>query len=411
MIYSSLQKQILQKLLLKYESSKTYKGDNVICQSFSIKPSDVFKEYEKDSADINTIEDFEKQCKLLEAEGLVFLTWKSSRLKKINAGENCENSKSDDLWSQYRKILGVKDKNERLNEEINFYSKYLESNKIVTQFCLEQIERLKIGKEAKYQKDEAEKIIELLLFILNNKDEILERELSISVLHDSKLWEKKYKSKVCKLLLEKGDYSEILFGLDEKEKIKALLEQHNIFDNPTYIYFKGDATIYFSDKNTIPVTAENPIALSSVSMKNIKKVEIKNSKVFTIENLTSFNRFTLKNAFAIYLSGYHNSAKQEFLKLIFEQNKNKKYFHFGDIDPDGFFILENLKAKTKIPFSPYKMSCTELQKYSAYTKALEENDITKAKTLIAKGLYVDEMNYMLKNNCKLEQEIVSWLEK
>ncbi len=411
MIYSSLQKQILQKLLLKYESSKTYKGDNVINQTFSIKPSDVFKEYEKDSADINTIEDFEKQCKLLETEGLVFLTWKSSRLKKISACESFENCESNELWNQYRNILGVKDKNERLNEEIDFYSKYLDLNKIVSQFCQEQIDRLKIGKEAKYQKDEAKKIIELLLFILNNNEEILERELSISVLHDSKLWEKKYKSKVCKLLFEKCNYPEILLGLDEKEKVKALLEQHNIFDNPTYIYFKGDATIYFSDKNTIPVTAQNPIALSSVSMKNIKKVEIKNSKVFTIENLTSFNRFTLENSFAIYLSGYHNSAKQEFLKLIFDQNKSKEYFHFGDIDPDGFLILENLKAKTKIPFSRYKMSYTELHKYSAYTKVLEENDTAKAKTLIAKDLYLDEMNYMLKNNCKLEQEIVSWLEK
>ncbi len=195
MIYSSLQKQILQKLLLKYEASKTYKGNNVINQTFSIKPSDIFEEYEKDSADINTIEDFEKQCKLLETEGLVFLTWKSSRLKKISACESFENCESNELWNQYRNILGVKDKNERLNEEIDFYSKYLDLNKIVSQFCQEQIDRLKIGKEAKCQKDEAKKIIELLLFILNNNEEILERELSISVLHDSKLWEKNINQK------------------------------------------------------------------------------------------------------------------------------------------------------------------------------------------------------------------------
>ena len=60
-IYSTVQKQILQKLLAKYESSKTYKGENYVAQKFLIKPSDVFKDYEKDSADINQIEDFEKQ--------------------------------------------------------------------------------------------------------------------------------------------------------------------------------------------------------------------------------------------------------------------------------------------------------------------------------------------------------------
>ena len=62
--YSHLQKQILQKILSKYEYSKTYKGENSISQSFTIKPSDIFKEYEKDSADINEVIDFEKQCKL-----------------------------------------------------------------------------------------------------------------------------------------------------------------------------------------------------------------------------------------------------------------------------------------------------------------------------------------------------------
>ena len=60
MIYSNIQKQILQKLLTKYESSKTYKGENFVIQSFSIKTTDIFKEYDKDSTDINVIEDFEK---------------------------------------------------------------------------------------------------------------------------------------------------------------------------------------------------------------------------------------------------------------------------------------------------------------------------------------------------------------
>ena len=47
-LYSNVQKQILQKLLTKFESSKTYKGENSVTQSFSIKPSEVFNEYEKD---------------------------------------------------------------------------------------------------------------------------------------------------------------------------------------------------------------------------------------------------------------------------------------------------------------------------------------------------------------------------
>lgn len=55
------------------------------------------------------------------------------------------------------------------------------------------------------------------------------------------------------------------------------------------------------------------------------------------------------------------------------------------------------------------MSINELKKYEKYTKKLEGNDTTKAQCLIDKGLYADIKEYMLKNNVKLEQEIVSWM--
>ena len=120
MIYSNIQKQILQKLLTKYESSKTYKGENSVIQSFSIKPTDIFKEYDKDSTDINVIEDFEKQCELLESEGLIQLAWKYERITKINAITTVEN------WKRIRTILGVKDKKQRKQDEIHFYTVFYE---------------------------------------------------------------------------------------------------------------------------------------------------------------------------------------------------------------------------------------------------------------------------------------------
>ena len=55
--------------------------------------------------------------------------------------------------------------------------------------------------------------------------------------------------------------------------------------------------------------------------------EIVDKKIMTVENLTSFNRIKKTNTFFIFLSGYHNSAKQIFLKTIFTQNSNKEYYH------------------------------------------------------------------------------------
>lgn len=408
MIYSNIQKQILQKLLTKYESSKTYKGENSVSQTFSIRPSDIFKEYEKDSTDINAIEDFEKQCKLLEAEELIQIELKYERISKIISISTSEN------WNKIRTILGVKDKKKRLREEIDFYSSFYKNpdfEPIVRDFCKNQIERLENDKEAEYLQEDSKNIISLLNYILKNKNEILERELSISVLANSKTWEEKYKRKVLKVLRQSSYFDSLIENCtDEKEINKVILEECNVYSNPSYVYFKGNGKISFENANSITVYSDIPLALSSSVVRKIQFFEISDSKIMTVENLTSFNRIKDSETFFIFLSGYHNSAKHIFLQKIFQQNSNKGYYHFGDIDPDGFFILDNLKNKTNIDFKPYKMGITELEKYSTFSKSLEENDITKAKSLIEKGKYVELMKYILENNIKLEQEIISWKE-
>lgn len=405
MIYSETIKQILQRLLSKYESSKTYKGTNLLLQNFSIKPTDIFKEYDKDSTDINAIEDFEKECNLLESEKLIQLDWKYERIIRINAIATTEN------WKKIRTILEVKDKKQQKQDEIDFYTSFYEdinSEQIVKDFCKHQIERLENDKKAEYLQEDSKNIISLLDFILKNKNEILERELSISVLANSKTWEGKYKRKVLKILRQSGYFDSLIEKFsDEKEINKVILEECNVYSNPSYVYFKGNGKITFENGEFFTVYPDIPFALFSQSISKIMSFEIEDAKIMTVENLTSFNRIKESETFFIFLAGYHNSVKQKFLEKIYQQNSNKTYFHFGDIDPDGFFILENLKKKTHIDFNQYKMGIEELEKYSTFSRTLEDNDIIKAKSLIEKGKFVEIMNYMLEKNRKLEQEIIS----
>ena len=87
------------------------------------------------------------------------------------------------------------------------------------------------------------------------------------------------------------------------------------------------------------------------------------------------------------------------------------FYHFGDIDPDGFLILKHLKRETNIDFLPYRMGTEELAKYEKYSKPLEKNDVTKAENMLRTGIYPAEMKYMLKYGRKLEQEIISWMDR
>lgn len=406
MTYSKIQKKTLELLLKKYESSKTYLGKNEVSQSFSLSPEKIFSDYENDFADVDKIRDFENDIASLELDNLISILKKDDRIQKIIAISSKEN------WQKIRSILGVKDKNERRKEEIAFYSAIFgdsTSCQIAKDFCKNQIERLETGKEAEYVQEDAKNIIALLNFILKNKSEILERELSISVLSNSKTWEEKYKRKILKILRQSGGFNSSIENCDdEKEKNKIILEECNIFSNPSYVHFKGNGKITFENGKRLAVFSDIPLALSSTSISEIASFEIDDSKIMTVENLTSFNRISDSETFFIFLSGYHNSAKQAFLKKIHKQNPNKAYYHFGDIDPDGFFILDNLRSKTQIDFKAYKMGIAELQKYSDFSKPLEQNDIAKAKSLIARGKHVEVLNYMLQNNLKLEQEIISW---
>ncbi|MBR1714617.1 MAG: DUF2399 domain-containing protein [Treponema sp.] len=406
MTYSKIQKKALEFLLKKYESSKTYLGKNEVSQSFSLSPEKIFPDYVNDFADVDKIRDFENDIARLESESLIAISKNNDRIQKITAISSNEN------WQKIRTILGVKDRNEQKKEEIGFYSAIYEdsnSEQIVKDFCKHQIERLETNKDAEYVQEDAKNIIALLNFILKNKTEILERELSISVLSNSKTWEEKYKRKILKILRQSGHFDALLEQCDdEKEKNKILLEECNIFSNPSYVHFKGNGKITFENGKCINVFSDIPLALSSTSIRKIASFEIDDSKIMTVENLTSFNRISDSETFFIFLSGYHNSAKQAFLKKIHKQNPNKEYYHFGDIDPDGFFILDNLRSKTQIDFTAYKMGIAELQKYSDFSKPLEQNDITKAKSLIANEKYAEVLRYMLQNNLKLEQEIISW---
>ena len=65
--------------------------------------------------------------------------------------------------------------------------------------------------------------------------------------------------------------------------------------------------------------------------------------------------------------------------------------------------------KTGISFEPLYMDVEQLIKYRQYCKPLEKNDKVKANSLLKVHFHDEVVKFMLANNCKLEQEIISWL--
>lgn len=400
---SKIQKDALNMLLDVYENSVTYKGQNIKNQSFAIKPEKIFYEYNGDYTDQDEVNQFNREMQSLMEFEFVILDYERGIpvISKIKLNTNSIN----EIYS----VLKREDITVKRNREIKMYTQYMGVNDIMDAFCKSQVERLNDYKDAKYTSDIAINILKLLKYVLGNNSDIMERELSVAVLGDTKLFEKSYKSRICSIIEEYGELELDLSVLDKKEKEKAILEEYQVFSNPSYIFFKGNVDIYYVDGNSISVTPDNPIAILSEAIARIEMIKVNSNRIVTVENLTSYNRINDNKSTFIYLSGYHNTAKQRFLKKIAENNSGVSWFHFGDIDPDGYYILKNLVEKTGIAFVPLYMDVQQLINCKQYCKPLEKNDMVKANSLLKFHFYDEVMEFMLANNCKLEQEIISWL--
>lgn len=386
-------------LLDRYENSKTYSGENKVNQTFRITVGETWPGYLDDFTDVAEIEEFKKRVEQLEQAGLIFVCRRKDD-EIISLAANKEHI------SEYYHLLNRREKKTVIDEELRMYQEHSADHSALGAFCSKQAELLMAGKKAKYQKDRAKKYIALLRRILTNDHELYERELSVLVLGDSKLFESSYRKTVCRILRTYGDYEDVLRGEDEERNIELLiLETHQIYSNPGYVYFKGEASVLMDDGEVFEFNKDLPMALSTDYLDRVIQICPKESRVLTIENLTSFHRFSQKGFFCIYLAGYHSIRISTYLKKI-DKPEEKEWLHFGDIDPDGYMILRNLRNKTGLDFQPYQMSVEFLNLFSKYSKKLEEQDKVKADTLVDEGFYPEVLKYMLVNDIKLEQEAI-----
>lgn len=409
--------QLLSKLLDQYEKSVTYAGENKVKQVFSVKPSDIFKGYNKDFLPPEQLfqeKEFERLIRQMESEGLIHVV-------PPNTGILRQICAVPERWEDYYACLNRTEKNilkKRLEE---VYHRFCQCD-LLEAYGKEKLQTLKNSRarkldEKKVEKEitEAEAIWKLVQFLKENQEKqrtTLEREMSEAVLHDSKQWEKIYRKKVCGILEHTGRYDEPLAELEEeRERQTALLEEFYIYSNPAYIYLKGDARICLEDGRELRIYHDLPMSIPFETFQKAKSIHIRDAALMTVENLTSFHRLEREHIFYLFLSGYHTRTKQALLQRIARENPGLSWYHFGDLDPDGLAIAGHLIRKTGLPFQLCAMGVRELQRFQTYTKPLEAPDRAKAEAMIKQGSsYAGILRYMLEHNCKLEQEIISWQE-
>lgn len=378
---------ILNRLLDKYESSKSFIDANTVRQSFRIELSKIFPEYADDS-NVKEIQQINEAVSELESEKIVFGIYKRNGLM------NAVKLNTDRLEDCYRELKRIPKKD--INDELlTLLNQYQNGNDIVNRFASVQIERIRYNKKAEHFKGSVNDYADLLKTlseITKVEQETFIRDFSIRVLGDSKAFEK-IKSTVISALDQYGDFPDR----------DTILQDLNILRNPGHVYFKGSGMIQIKGQTIDLNTLKGDIAISSSLLSDVEIITVTGKTVVTIENLTTFNSYRPDNEFVIYLGGYHNTLRREFIKLLYKQNPEVRYCHYGDIDAGGFGILLDLRKKTGVHFEPLHMDVETLSENLHFTKTLTENDIKRLKNL-AGSEFKDVVAYMLRNNCKLEQE-------
>ena len=417
---------ILNYLLDKYERSKSFVQNDEIQRKISVKVNKIFPEY-GDEAKYELFTQVNTAVQTLVSEKFITISRKknglidsivlnSDKLEEIyvflsRKPKSETNQQLISLLEHYIAISGSDSLSERLEHKkhktttlsrtplydpLESISEGAAKNEVLSSFCQVQIERIKSNKKPEFFSGditEYANILKAVSELYQLSEETYVRDFSVRIFGDSKTFEK-IKSKVISLLFHYGNFP--------KEE-ETILQELNLVKNQGHIYIKGACRISINGQMIDFSQFTGDIGISSVLLDNISKIEVSGNKVITVENLTTFNRFCEENAMIIYLGGYHNTHRRNFIRKLYVQNPDVLYYHYGDIDAGGFYILLHLRNKTDIHFLPYHMDINTLQQYSQFTKPLTDNDRKRLQNLLDSE-FSEVIQYMLENNCKLEQE-------
>lgn len=401
-----LQRKVLEQLLDAYEKSKTFQGGNQVKQSFSVQIGKLFPGY-LDDAEYDYFCRVNEAMKELCTAALVRTEFeRNGVLKKVVLNmEKLENCYA---------YLGRTPRKQEQETMLGIWKKLsMESTADcflpLRRYIAAQYLRIEKNRNVEYYNHNLEEYRDLLKAAeaaLKNQEEIFIRNFSIQVFHDSKRMEQ-LAGKLASLLYQYGEFQ-------EKETV---LEECGIVHTPTYVMIKGNVKFRLGSQEMDLSLLQGDIALSTESLKGLREITVLGARVITVENMTSFHDYPAGADCVIYLGGFHNQVKRDFLLYLYERNRGKEYRHFGDIDAGGFYILEHLKRKTGIVFRSMHMDIETLRQYWEDRKPLTGNDrkrLTQLKEEMNgrrnRGMetedYGDVIDFMLEHNCKLEQEAV-----
>lgn len=392
---NAFEKNLLNKLLDKYESSKLSKGGTTVSRSIKLTTKDDVLSSYAASDSYKYADENDAIIKRLEAKGFIKAKWNYDTFKSLTLNiDNVDSlydylnrDKPADELNRIKEVLSQYEFDGFINDFIDYVSNYIKTKYDYPKSYFVDSKQLKL-------------LLDIFTQLFKLEEDMKKRDFSVKYLGDSKLFES-VQGKIIKII---KDFDTNTYDSDEE-----VLAAYNIVKNTSYAILKNRLIFKLND---CVIDLDKLGFEYSLSDEMIRSFEIINSnvtKVITVENLTSFYSLDEKDAVIIYLAGFHNHTKQALLKKIYANYPNAEYLHFSDIDAGGFWIYQTLKEKTGIPFIPFRMNVKELIDNKDNLKKLTENDKKRLNKMLFDSrfdIFKETIEYMLVNTVKLEQEVL-----
>lgn len=394
------EEKILTFLADHYRESKKDSGEHKTNRRTQLRAEKLYKKYNANDGNFEEISKLNQAVEYLSNRGFLTSTTEAfgTQLQCIYLIDEKIQEIEQYLTDQY----GYISKDMKIRKLRDLIDQYQNASPICKNECAvltESMENRKIPKNI----DELDDVLKAVAFVEGNREELYIREVSMKVYGDSKYFENETLQPVCKLLRKYSDRS------IENEMLDEILLDFHIAKEPQKLCIRGKVIINVSGKAVDISGFEEGVEILASDLINIQSVDLMVPEFMTIENRTSYLRYHADDIVTFYLGGFADRYQRDFLKLVYSSNQDARYKHFGDIDAGGFWIHHNLCEVTQVNFELFGMSVNELQKteYNRCLHPLSHNDRARLQELKEMDTYAEVINYMLAQDVKLEQEIVS----
>lgn len=272
------------------------------------------------------------------------------------------------------------------------------------------LRRLETGQEVKKPDMEDEDYFRCLNRAAVIETPVWRRQFSSEVLHDSKLFEKKYQDKVVTVLEKYSPLSEEGMTADD------ILRVHGIKTYSQSLEWKGALVYRIGNGN--PIDSSVNIFGTVINAQTLEQAVPAAApgirRIMLIENKANYESMDFReDTLYIYCHGFFSPKELKFLSALTGiADENTEYLHWGDLDLGGIRIFLYNQRKLFPGLKPYRMDA------SAYETAIAQGagiPVKKEKKEKLQRLDAGDLDGLkeciLKTGMEIEQEALLLREK